>query len=509
MAPKDTSRTSVSAEQQSLDQTELYPVAAPSYDEEHGTGIGEVYEQDFSRMGKVRRRKRGKREAVLPRMDDQDGTGYRIPGEGKSRSRLRPLFALVLVGIMAGVIFAAASYGLEAWGGTTVPDVVGISEARARAALDEAGFAVETKNRIADDGIGHVLDQSPAKGTRLKEGEPVTIVIAVSRTVPEVVGLTQDEATDLLSKAGAENIEIQAVDSSEPEGTVISCTPAAGESFSARSTITLTVAQMPLVPDVIGKEKVEATAAIERAGFYADVRLVSGEGQGEANTVYETDPVAGSKLEPGSTVYLYVVEPMPSDPLHVLEYFGRSTPNLAAYLNNQGFYLYSSFISSDDEAEAMYWSDDYGYLCFCNRPYSSSYIRSNNTGEDVLVDGYQFVGIRWEVPAELLPADASKLTDSAMHEIMTRCGLSNITDVCSQDDVQTPSGTQKSKASFRCTLGEVGGNSWTVLLANEGDGTRAVVTCAPTSYYKDNYDLEPYGDSICDFVACAEVYADH
>ena len=70
-----------------------------------------------------------------------------------------------------------------------------------------------------------------------------------------------------------------------------------------------------------------------------------------------------------------------------------------------------------------------------------------------------------------------------------------------------PSDMSKTKAKFRCAYGEVGTNCWTILIVNEPNGsTRAVVTRAPISYYTSNYDLEPYGKSICDFVACMDVY---
>ncbi|MBR1828142.1 MAG: PASTA domain-containing protein [Atopobiaceae bacterium] len=493
-----------------VDETLLYPLPSPSYDEEHGAGVTGQYGKDFSRLDHAYQDPRKEREIPIPHISDEDGSGYRVPGEGRSRSRWRPLLAFFLVGIMAVGIFAAATYGLEAWGGKSVPNVKGISEIRARTMLEEEGFTPEVKTRIADDGIGFVLEQEPESGRRIEEGSVVTIVVAVSRTMPDVMGLPQAEAQDLLSKAGAQTITIETRASGEPEGTVIAVDPGVGEAFSSYQTVTLTVASKAEVPDVVGKEKVEAQAAVEAAGFVAEITYT--EGDGKANTVTKTEPAAGEKADPNSTVRLFVIEPMPTDPLHVLEYFGKQSPSIARYVTGKGFSLRTSFLSSDDEAEAVYYSDTYGNLCFCNRPYSHIYIHDDerNTGEDVLTNNHRFVGVRWEVPASMSAFEATEQgRDAVTRDLMSRCGLSNITDICTNVDVTGPSDLAKNNAKFRCTYGEVNGNAWTVLVINEeGGGTRAVVTCAPVSYYQQNYDLAPYGGAICDFVACADVYGE-
>ena len=495
-------------EEEPVTETVILPVPSPRYDEESDGSVGNApYGEDYSRMGQAYTNDRKAREIPIPHIGDEDGTGYRIPGEGKSRSKLRPFFALLLVGLMAAGIFAAATYGLELWGGTTVPNVQGITEARARTMLEEAGFAVETKTRIADDGIGFVIDQEPARGTRVESGSTVSITIAVSRTMPQVVGLAQNEAIDLLTKAGAENIEVVGKQSNKAEGTVLEVSPDQGQSFAAYQTITLTVSKKPLVPDVIGKDKVEAVAIIEAAGFVADVQFVNE--TGTTNSVLRTDPKTDAKADPGSTIHLYVVEPMPADPLNLLDYFGKGSPNIAHYLTEKGFKLTGSFLSPNKEAEALYTSDAYGVLCFCNNPFSHAYIHSQNTGEDVLADDHPWTGIRWEIPKTLLPKSASKLDEQSVRDIMTRCGLTSLLDVCTESDIQMPAETAKTKASFRCAYGEVGGNCWTILLVKEPSGSvRGVVTCAPIDYYMSSFDLEPYGKSICDFVACSDVYTE-
>lgn len=486
-----------------VDETLLYPLPAPSYDEEHGMSIGEAtrYDEDYSRISTVTVDPRKDREIPFPHMGDQDGRGHRVPGEGRSRGGCRPLIALLLVSVMATIICAAATYGLEMWGGKSVPNVVGVSEGRARLILGEEGFAVETRTHVADDGIGFVLEQNPESGVRLEEGSTVIVTVAVSRTMPDVVGMMQEEAVDLLSKAGAEDIKIAVKYSSEEEGTVISVDPAAGEGFSSYQTIMLTVAQKAQVPDVIGKEKVEATALIEDAGFKIDAQYVRSDAQ--PNTAVECDPEPGTKLDPGSTVHVYFAEPMPSDPLHIAEYFGKDSANIDRYLGEKGYRLTWAG-TSGGRAEATYTSDA-GLLMFVDRPYYNLYPANGDTSNNSMADGLPFSSVRWEVSQDYLPSGAAKLTDDATRELMARCGLSNITDVCSHVDVNTPSWVSKSGAKFRCSYGETAGFAWSVLLVYENGSARATVSCAPLSYYQ-NIDLSAYGGSACDYIACGDVY---
>ena len=485
--------------------TQIVPKPAPSFDEEHGSYIGERYEQDYSRMEMAYQDPKPERTVNIPHYEDVDGAGHHVPGEGKSRSKARPFLAFLLVGLMVAGIVAAGAYGLELWGGKHLPNVVGLSAAKARAALENKGFVVDARTRIADDGIGFVLEQDPEAGLRIAVGSHVTVVVATNREMPDVVGRPQAEAEDLLSKAGAVDVRVVGQNSAEAEGTVLSVTPSPGEPFTSHQTISLVVAQKPVVPDVLGKGRVEAVAELENAGLRAEVTFVVSDAK--PGTVALQDPAAGTKLDPDSVVVLSLSQSMPASPLHLLEFFDKSTPNLSRYFPEQGFTLKASYLSNGF-GEVLYTSKDKGNLVFTARPYSHAFDQSAGAEEDVLANGAMFAGVRWEVPASKLPASASKLDEAATKQLMDTCGLSNVVDVCTEADITVPEGTTKNATKFRCTYGEAGGYVWTVLLANESSGTRAVVTAAPKWLYADHYDLSAYGDSVCDMVAYADVYTE-
>ena len=69
----------------------------------------------------------------------------------------------------------------------------------------------------------------PGAGARQQEGAEVVIHVSTSRTVPKVVGSSQDSALKALSDNGFENVDVQLERSDEPEGTVLSISPEEGE----------------------------------------------------------------------------------------------------------------------------------------------------------------------------------------------------------------------------------------------------------------------------------------
>lgn len=230
---------------------------------------------------------------------------FRAPDPKEKRrrsSRRKTVVALVVVLVLALAAGAAVTYQMEIWGGHTVPNVVGKSQADATYELERKGFAVRWTQVKSDDVEGKVLLTDPSAGSRKEAGTEVVIHVSVARTVPSVVGATKDEAAALFEAEEFANVEYQAVKSDEAEGTVLSVEPAAGEKAKASTHIVVQVATPFTVPDVLGKTQEQAEAALaDEAGYVADVRWVYTEDM-EEGLVASTDPVAGTKLASGSAV---------------------------------------------------------------------------------------------------------------------------------------------------------------------------------------------------------------
>lgn len=239
-----------------------------------------------------------KAKPVAPEMKSKDdkkseSKGKRLPG-----SRIAAIVALVVL-IAAGAA-AGVTYQMELWGGKIVPDVTGMTQADATYMLQNKGFAVRSTTVPSDSTEGLVLLMDPGAGARQQEGAEVVIHVSTSRTVPKVVGSSQDSALKALSDNGFENVDVQLERSDEPEGTVLSVSPEEGEKAKASTGITLKVAQAYTVPDVSGMSYNQAAQAIKDAGLSSTAVYVYSETASEG-AIMGVEPAAGSKV-PSDTV---------------------------------------------------------------------------------------------------------------------------------------------------------------------------------------------------------------
>jgi len=124
-----------------------------------------------------------------------------------------------------------------------VPDVTGKSEDEARSALEAFRVVVvEKEDGKADPGT--VLAQKPTSG-KLPRGSTVTLKVAIEPkriSVPDVVGRSQDVATNQLSGRGFEiTVEEVPADSPDKDDIVQKQSPGSGEKVDRGSTVTITV----------------------------------------------------------------------------------------------------------------------------------------------------------------------------------------------------------------------------------------------------------------------------
>ncbi|MEU1027037.1 PASTA domain-containing protein, partial [Streptomyces sp. NPDC005904] len=88
-----------------------------------------------------------------------------------------------------------------------VPDVTGDSEADATSELEDAGLKVriDPNRKHSDEDKGAVVEQSPGADRQLAEGDTVTLVLSKGPPmvkVPDVTGMSVDDAVDALEGAG-------------------------------------------------------------------------------------------------------------------------------------------------------------------------------------------------------------------------------------------------------------------------------------------------------------------
>jgi beta-lactam-binding protein with PASTA domain/tRNA A-37 threonylcarbamoyl transferase component Bud32 len=195
-----------------------------------------------------------------------------------------------------------------------VPNVVGLSEDRARQTLKSAGFA-SVSSRTADslEDEGNVVAVDPAEGQQAAKSTTITLHISTGTIkVPDVAGKAEDEARKILTDAGFSSGQIQRADAdagTAAPGTVVGTDPGSGTAVGRGDTITLKVAKADtsiIVPEVTGKTKDEAIATLKAAGF-TNVSSKGGSDGGPLDTATGTTPPAGTKAAPDQEIVVQVV----------------------------------------------------------------------------------------------------------------------------------------------------------------------------------------------------------
>ena len=187
-----------------------------------------------------------------------------------------------------------------------MPNVVGIDASAARSALVKEGLIPELTYEESDKfTVGIVMRSSVEEGTQVPVGTTVVLTVCGNSgsKIPSVVGLTKDEAVDLLTEAGF-NVNIAQASSEEvEEGYVISQDPEGGEQADGGSYVTITVSVGPdmtgkvEMPRLLGMTEQEARNTLNAFGLKA----------GNVRTIIDDDPdnrglVISQDVEPGTTI---------------------------------------------------------------------------------------------------------------------------------------------------------------------------------------------------------------
>lgn len=440
------------------------------------------------------------------------------------------LIAAVLLACAAGV--AWYTYDLEVWGGKTVPDVVGMQQDEAARTLEALGFAVSVEPSLADDGFGTVLASRPGAGERVDPAGGATITVATQRTIPQVVGMGADEAAQALRDAGASDVSLVYQNSEQAPGTVLAVSPGEGEPFVSTDPVTLTVARSFTVPDVMGMALADAQAALDAAGLSSSVTYVGSDA--ERGTVVATSPEVGVEVAPGSTVELSVASPLPESPSDLLAYFDAVPQALSSYLGDAGFSLvYGGSYAAGGNAHMVYTGSSGDSLQISDSPESAHY--AGDSLADMLARGSGVGGVRYAFSTQTLPEGGASESEEGVRAVMAACGLEGLLDTCTQDDVTLPEQERPSGDSgdsggdaattgadegaetgeapaapdpahhFICGYGTQGDYTWAVVIGGYEGSTRVVALAAPTAHFS-SVDLTPYGGSVCDYIAYIDQY---
>jgi beta-lactam-binding protein with PASTA domain/tRNA A-37 threonylcarbamoyl transferase component Bud32 len=178
-------------------------------------------------------------------------------------------------------------------------------------------------------------------------------------TVPPLTQLSQADATAKLTSLGFKTVVASAASDTIAKGDVSAQDPAAGASADKGSSVTITVSTGPnstQVPDVSGKNQVDATKALEAAGLTvstADTVPSAAQPQGD---VVDTDPAAGKTVDKGSAVALHLASGSATVPNVV----GEDNLTAAQNLTAAGFKVKQILAPSDQPQNQVTAQDHAG-----------------------------------------------------------------------------------------------------------------------------------------------------
>ncbi|MBQ9041963.1 MAG: PASTA domain-containing protein [Eggerthellaceae bacterium] len=244
----------------------------------------------------------------MPRIEGEEAPKSKdfLASTTTKQKRNGKTIAGIVIAIVAVVaIVAFATYQMQLWGGKAVPDVRGLTEADATSVLEESGFEVRSAQVKSDDTEGLVLITDPTAGARANEGDEIVIHIATARSVPNVIGKTEEEAKEAFEEEGYENVSYEKERSDSAEGTVLSVSPEAGTRAKSSISIIVKVAEAYTVPDTAGMSVDEAIAAVQDAGLPYDIAYVETQDYPEG-TVLGTEPEANAKVKSDTVVSINV-----------------------------------------------------------------------------------------------------------------------------------------------------------------------------------------------------------
>ena len=195
-----------------------------------------------------------------------------------------------------------------------VPELVGLTQEEATAALEEAQLTVGQVETPYDDDVpaGEVMSAGQEAGEVIPYDQPVDLVVSAGREPVElvsVVGADSDTAVSDLENAGLDAVVEEDYHPEVPAGRVVSQAPEPGEDVQLYRgddvTITVSLGPQPVeLPDLTGRQVGAASAELEAAGFVVEVERILG---GIFGTVRSMSPEPGELAVPGTTVTLTVV----------------------------------------------------------------------------------------------------------------------------------------------------------------------------------------------------------
>ena len=221
---------------------------------------------------------------------------------------------------------------------------LGMTEEEATKALKDKNLGIKVDSREDSEKYeeGTVSEQKTKVGTKVKKHSTVHVVVSSALIgkeiiVPDVSGMSEDEAQEKLTDAGFKPISEFQYDDNVAEGNVISTTPAANSKAAKDTQIKMIVskgAQKKTVPDVRGKSEADARSEIQAAGLTVGSTSTQHDDSVAKGNVISQSVTPGKKVSAGTAVNLVLSSG--SDKVSIQNFAGKDEEELLSWASQNG-----------------------------------------------------------------------------------------------------------------------------------------------------------------------------
>ena len=231
-----------------------------------------------------------------------------------SKKRLRTLLnILIALAAFAGIIFGSIAIIRQTFSTVKVPDVMGLDIDEAAKILKQAGLT-ETHKAMPNDQVEQnlVYLQNPEAETTIRKGDAVILVISsgpVPFEMPDVVGMTADEATAQLQTKNMKITRDRVASTDVQKDRIISQTPAAGNQVTRDDPVTLTVSGgSTSVPALTDKtlEEAEQMLTTQNLTLQPGLKYIAADNEKQHGLVASTVPETGNLVAEDTSVQLTI-----------------------------------------------------------------------------------------------------------------------------------------------------------------------------------------------------------
>ena len=204
-------------------------------------------------------------------------------------------------------------------------NLVDVDEAQAKAILGEDYKLIIRKEKSSLYEEGQVTRTDPAAGSPLTKGQTINIWISSgppveTQTMPDVLGLTKEDALKVLTPLGFKNVRFEEVDSNKPEGEIVrQSIPKNEKNVDVTTEIVLELSKGPeeteppteavrknYVPDLMLVNIEVGRQELARAGFTENITIIEVASDREEGRILMQRPQANTLLAVNEPIVLQV-----------------------------------------------------------------------------------------------------------------------------------------------------------------------------------------------------------